>query len=298
MPDHAKYQGGSAGPRRFGEFKMHKNLRELSSADLRAGDVLLAKEWSPHNVESFFIPAAQAAFSRTWGASAASEHALLVVEDGEAKTAQAVSKGVLISTGINKRDHVVYGCDDEQLRWEAVLVAERLGGVGVGEENVEAYNAGQVGMKFRKAASLPSVLFRQKRRGKGANKRLQQVYDHVYGGQPLGDVRVVCSEFVVTCYEVAAMRLSEQSETPVKAFDVDPRAISAKALEGLLQVGSGPFRLSGRYKGTIPYTAKQEKEAEAARRAAWDNMSIGRKDENNVPDAVLRARAARAAQGQ
>jgi hypothetical protein len=295
MPDHDKYNAGSAGPRRFGEHKLHDKLRQLTSPDLRAGDILIAKEWSPHNKESFFIPLAQMLVSHHRGASGASEHVLLVVKDAEARTAEAVNHGVLISKGIQKRDHVVYGCTNEMLRWEVVKVACRLGGVQTGELDKDIYEAQKSPVNFRSRTGMPTVLFRRKNAGTGASQRVRQVYDFVYEGKALGDVRMVCSEFVTTCYEVAALRLTEKTHTRVTAFNVDPRAISAKALEGLLRAGTGPFRLSGRYRGALNYTKKQQKEAEAA----IANMRIERAgfDQDHIPPAVLRAREANGSNG-
>lgn len=293
MPNHGRYKDGTSGPRRFREYSLHTHLRELADPDLRAGDVLIAKEWSPHSVESFFIPLGQALISHHTGASAASEHVLLVVDDSVAKTAQAVSQGVLISQGVNKRDHVVYGCTDESLRWEAVLVAERLGGAGVGETNEEVHAAGRSPVNFRSRKGAATVLFRRKNQGRGANRRLQQIYDHIYDGKPLGNVRMVCSEFVTTCYEVAAMRLNEVQDRQVSVFNVDPRAVSAKALEALLRKTSGWFSLSGRYRGSVNYTKAQEREEKRKTDELWSELNTY--DQDHPPEWLVRARQARQA---
>ena len=252
MTGTTKYQRGGFGPRRFGEHKVHDKLKLNVSTDLRGGDILIAKEWTPHNKESFVIPAAQMLLSHHGGASGASEHVLLVLDDGKAQVAEAVGGGVSIDVGINMRDHVIYSCLDEVLCWEAVHVAERLGGVTVGNLNRVAYAAGNSPVQYRKSIGMTSVLFRSKNKGSKARARIKRIYDYVYDNEPLGGIRMVCSEFVVACYEVAAEKLG------VSVFEVDPQAISAKALEGLLMNRAGSFKLAGRYIGSRPYREGQQ----------------------------------------
>lgn len=298
-----KVKSRTFGPRRFGEHKIHAQLRKLGEPDLRLGDVLIAKEWKPHNLESFVIPLAQAVVSHHTGASAASEHLLMIVEDGTARNAQAVSGGVLISDGIVKRDHVVYGCTNRRLAEAAAGVAAALGGVDIDETNEDIQRRGESPVKFRSVPGAASVLFRRMNKGKGAQERLTAIYKFVYENKPLGGLRMVCSEFVVTCYEVAAMRMAEihPDIEPVKAFDVDPRGVSAKALESLLRNPTTPFQLSGRYRGTVPYTKAQWREylseQEAAREREREEARAGFRtfDANHVPEAIRRAREARGA---
>lgn len=247
-----QYQKGGVGPRRFGEHKVHNKLKLNASTDLRAGDILIAKEWTPHNKESFVIPTAQMLLSHHGGASGASEHVLLVLEDGKPQVAEAVGGGVSIDVGVNMRDHVVYSCLDETLRWEAVFVAERLGGAAIGGLNTETYDAGKSPVQYRKSVGMTSVLFRRKNKGSKARARIKRLYDYVYDNKPLGGARMVCSEFAVSCYEVAAEKLG------MSVFNVDPQAISAKALEALLMNRTGSFRLAGRYIGSRPYRKGQQ----------------------------------------
>lgn len=240
----ASYLKGTFGPRRFGEHKLHSKLKKNASADLRAGDILIAKEWSPHNKESLVIPVSQMLLSMHGGASMASEHVLMVLDDGDARVAEAVGGGVRISRGVKKRDHVVYSCADDTLRKEAVHVAERLGGLGAGElNNMWAYSKGNSPVQYRSRLGMSSVLFRSKRKGSRARARIQRLYDYVYGNGELGNARMVCSELVVACYQVAGEKLG----SPI--FNVDSQAISAKALEGIIMRHPG-FKLAGTYVGT------------------------------------------------
>lgn len=118
----------SLGPRRFGEHKWHDKLKKIATTDLRGGDILIAKEWSNRAFDVAAIRLGQAIFSHHAEASSQSEHVLLNCEDAEASTIESLSLGLLIADRINMRDHVVYSCRDEDLRWEAVYVAETLAG--------------------------------------------------------------------------------------------------------------------------------------------------------------------------
>lgn len=262
-------------PRRFGEYKEHANLAQLLDSDLRAGDLLIAKEWTNHALDVAFVRTGQALFSHVRGGSSQSEHVLLNCLDGGPFTVEALSKGLRVADRVFRRDHVVYGCTNHALRTEAVRVAEALSGVNTitpdniadydDADMIEAktaaafelhYEAKKSVVKYRSGPGMAASVFRLKRQGRSAERRLVRLYDVVYGGKSAAGVKMVCSEFVASCYEVAALRLELTTGTNPLPFGlgVDPRAMTAKALEAVLQRGNTCFRLAGRYRGTCPNT--------------------------------------------
>jgi hypothetical protein len=277
----------SLGPRRFGEHKWHDKLKKIATTDLRGGDILIAKEWSNRALDVAVIRLGQAIFSHHAEASSQSEHVILNCEDGQASTIESLSQGLLISDRINMRDHVVYSCRDEDLRWEAVYVAETL----AGKRKIDAsndyqgkyrkyYDDGKSEVKYRSNMGTAATLFRRKHQGKGALARIQKLYDIVYNGGSIEGVRMICSEFVASCYEVAAMRLNERSDKePIYPFGqgVDPRAMTAKAFEAVLHRSYSQFSFAGTYIGAAPMT---EAQLEADK---WFNLYKVAKERTNNP---------------
>ncbi len=257
----------SLGPRRFGEHKWHDTLKRIDSTDMRAGDILIAKEWSNRALDVTFIRMGQAVFSHHSGASSQSEHVLINCEDGEVATVESVSQGLLISNRINMRDHVVYSCRDEDLRWEAVHVAETLAGKKKIETSQDYngnfrkyYEDSQAEVKYRSLPGMAASVFRRKSQGKRALARIQKLYDIVYGDAPNEGIRMICSEFVASCYEVAAMRLNERTnKEAIHPFGqgIDPRAMTAKAFEAVLHGSYSQFNFAGTYIGKDPMTNAQ-----------------------------------------
>lgn len=248
-------------PRSFGEHKVHKQLRKLAATDLLAGDILIAKEWDLLRAKDVaFVRLGQAVFSHVRGGSNQSEHVLMVLEDGVEYTAESLSNGLLVRKGIYKRDHVVYGCDDDDLRKEAAQVALRLAGVQFGADNVDDYEQKNTKIKYRTMPGMAASVFRAKYAGSYCSARIDQLYKIAYLSRNAKGVRMVCSEFVASCYEVAAVRLNRGINArvpPAKGLGVDPRGMTAKALEAVLNRAGSGFRLSGRYRGSVPMTQEQ-----------------------------------------
>lgn len=261
-------------PRRFGEHKEHQHLHRLMDSDLYEGDILLVKEWSNTDSDVRFIRYGQAMFSHVRGGSMNTEHVILNCRDGSVFAIESLGDGLNIGNKVRRRDHVVYSCSDDRLRSEACFVAERLANVrNIQPADVDdsdtaeireakhqsAYAAHKSSIKYRSGPMMAASVFRSKKQGRFAHARLQRIYDIVYKDAPQGALKMICSEFVAACYEVAALHLNARAGLDLSPFGggVDPRALTAKAFEAILQRPDSLFGLAGRYAGTEPLEANE-----------------------------------------
>jgi len=262
-------------PKRFGERSAHRNLRKLHDVDLHEGDILIAKVWGNDAWDAAFVRAAQATFSHVRGGSSQSEHVLLNCRDGGTYTVETLSRGTYISYQVERRDHVVYRCRDVELAREASRVGQLLAGVskiavgsqaGDGAEIIEArqgmayaqhYNNKQAEIKYRNPVGIASTVFRTKSRGRNGNARIAHLSDLAYGGKSAAGVSMICSEFIAACYEIASDKLGTP---PPFGAGVNPGAMTAKALEAVLNRNGSLFKLKGRYAGTKE-TPQSDREA-------------------------------------
>jgi len=226
---------GGLKPKMFGEKARFNALTPLPTNNLEMGDLLVVKELdSPLKSDSDanFIRFGQAVFSHVQGGTALSEHVLMITDNGVESTVEAVGDGVICRTYVTKRPHEVYRCKDPILAAEAVGVGLALsGGARVG--------AALMDYGHYKIHASP---FRLKRKILTANGRIRQLYDIAYNGASRDGVKMICSEFVASCYEVAALRLQTDG------LGYDPRGLTAKALEAVLN-RSTLFQPAGRYTG-------------------------------------------------
>lgn len=256
-------------PRRFGEHKAHKHMRRLGHDDLLKGDILIAKEWENTDMDVRIIRTSQAVFSHARGGSSQSEHVLLNCADGRVYVIESLGDGLNIGNSVRPRDHVVYSCMDETLRQEVCKVAEALAGVAditplhedqgdtdelTTAKTFAAYAAHKATVKYRSYPGLAQSVFRRKSQGRFANARLKKLYDVVYQGKSAAGIRMICSEFAASCYEVAALKIERVTGKNPLPFGVgvDPRAMTAKALEAVLQRSNTCFLMAGSYVGAAP----------------------------------------------
>lgn len=256
-------------PRRFGEHKRHANLHKMLDSDLYEGDILLVKEWSNTDSDVRFIRLGQAMFSHIAGGSSNTEHALINCRDGSVFVIESLGDGLNVGTKVRRRDHVVYSCTDDRLRSEACFVAERLADVRnitaihlddsdddamQDAKREAAYMQHKSAIKYRSGVGMAASVFRSKKQWHFADKRLRRLYEIVYEGKKLGSLRMICSEFVASCYEVAALHIEKRTQQNPRPFGtgIDPRGMSAKAFEAVLQRPNTKFRMAGSYFGTEP----------------------------------------------
>jgi hypothetical protein len=252
-------------PMMLGEEQRFKaSYRSLSTKELKMGDILVVKDFGgpfESGLDSFAVRSSQALFSHVRGGSAFSEHCILFARDeandpvNDEITVEAISTGVTVRQEVDPRQHLVYrfrGGDHavrELMRMRAVEVGMTLAGRNGGRKlHYAGVNVGPLGIPTKKA--LVSF-FRSQKRGRFANAHLDRLYDGVYGsGGQVPKVRMICSEFVATCYELAARYLWHQNQYPYEyCLGIDPRAMTAKALEAALNARSNLFRIVGRYQG-------------------------------------------------
>jgi hypothetical protein len=100
---------------------------------------------------------------------------------------------------------------------------------------------------------MAASVFRGKFMGHFASQYVKQIYEFVYNRDAAkgAGLRMICSEFVAACYETAACKLSKDKGSKVTALNADPRALTAKALEAVLN-RSNQFECVGRYRGSLP----------------------------------------------
>ncbi len=248
-----------------GEAQRFSNYRMLSTSDLKLGDILIVKDFGgpiESGLDSFVVRSAQAVFSHVRGGSFYSEHCILFARDTSAGDApnseivvEAVDTGVTRATAIFPRQHLVYRfCGGSKqvrdlMRFRAVDAAMAFAGRNRSGKRVPfaAYKVGKVPLPAPKAVAS---FFRSQKRGSFANQHLRVLYDAVFGSAALPKVRMICSELVATCYELAALYLWHQNLYPYEScLNIDPRATTAKALESALNNRPHLFKIVGRYQG-------------------------------------------------
>lgn len=238
----------------------HERFKKLPVVRPGRGDVLICKEWGFLDEdddldEDRIAPLiTQALFLRKRGGTMFSEHAALSVgQDETDDTWICHSNGA----GVHKdklpdRDMVVYRCTIVPLRFEAAHIALVLTGQQEADYGEKPKPGGYGGTKAVKS------LFKAKRFGSGARKYLEGLHDLVYGKEnPTGMATLrpkapamFCSELVAACYVLAA----DYRGYETSSLRVDPRAMTPKGLEALLEQSSGVFRKTGRVAGTgAPY---------------------------------------------
>jgi hypothetical protein len=210
---------------------------------LETGDILIVKDFGnvrDSDSDSNFIRIGQAVFSHVRGGSAFSEHVLMCRLGGTENTVESVGEGLVKRSYVTARQHAVYRCTIKtsgvaRMGAEAVKVGLKLAGMA-GIDEALPYGHG-------KMALSP---FRLKYHGRFASRYVNDVYEFVYNKGPKRHSGMICSEFVALCYEVAGQKLLDHG-----VLDVDPRAMTAKALEAMLN-RSADFQLVGRYEGDGP----------------------------------------------
>jgi hypothetical protein len=243
--------------------RFYANYRMLSTSDLKLGDILIVKDFGgplQSGPDSLVVRSAQAVFSHVRQGSFRSEHCMLFARDtasfspNQEVVLEAVETGVTVNQAIYPRQHLVYRfCGGSkatrtQMRtwavWAGGRMAGRFGGTRV---PFAVVTLGNVAVPAPKAVGS---FFRSQKRGNSATKHLTALYNSVFGTTAMPKVRMICSEFVTTCYELAALHLSRQNNYPTDScLGVDPRAVTAKALESALNTRPHLFKIVGRYQG-------------------------------------------------
>jgi hypothetical protein len=244
---------------------------QMAVGELRRGDILLVKLYEDYQYwqdvdrlapyagmgkDGNSVLVAQAVFSHVKHGSATSEHVMLVADDGMEEVYESVCCGVIRSTRIYDRWHAVYRVVQnlQPLANEAARVAKQLGRQfdSTGKlMNVpplpDEQTTASVG--YRSKGGMAASAFRPRHAGRRCDTRLQRIYDIVYNNKQdlRNGLKMICSEFVATCYEVAAMRLNRPP-----LFNVDPRAMTAKALEAALYRSASYITQVGIYQGSEP----------------------------------------------
>jgi hypothetical protein len=229
------------GPRGLYEERTFSKLPEVTP---EKGDILICKEWSNRSRHDgaksddlLYIRAGQALFSRMRRGSRNSEHAALcVATQGATRKVCEADGGGVSCNDMENRDMVVYRCSDVDLRNEAAKAALIL----TGQKKRAADGATLQAADYSWDKAKKAVFKSKKLMAKG-RAYVEQLFRTVYeddGGNPPA---MFCSEFVTACYVLAAKRI----EVYVPILDVDPRAISPKALESLLERSAGWFTKAG-----------------------------------------------------
>ena len=228
----------------------------MSTGELCAGDILIAQELDgafSSEMDANFVRAGQAAFSHfgpSTTASATSEHVVMITDDGTQKNVESASKGVVVGHWLTKRKYLVYrytGSDDH-MPFKAVGIGMLLAADDLTVKEDEGF------VKYAGYLKVAASVFRRKKAGHFASKRIERILelcdDLQSGKKTRADLRkenlkMICSEFVATCYEVAAYKSLGKG-----LLNVDPRAMTAKALEATLN-GNSDFTLQGVYTGKV-----------------------------------------------
>lgn len=247
------------------EQRFYANYRALQASELKMGDILVVKDFGgpiESGLDSFVVRSTQAVFSHVRGGSFYSEHCMLFARDSQyfgdppvcERTVEANEKGVTVERGILPRQHLVYrfyyGSKQvrELMRFRAVEAGRTMAGENGGTKvPYAAYKIGGMPVPSPKAVGS---FFRSKNRGNSANKHLTALYNAVFGSAAMPPVRVICSELVATCYELAALYNWHQNLFPFEScLNIDPRGMTAKALESVLNSRPHLFKIVGRYQG-------------------------------------------------
>ena len=221
------------------------------------GDILVCQEFSNRNPDgaknsdNFKIRTGQAIFSWMIKSSSNSEHAAIVYKGWGADNADSGRicdanvgqtengqpfRGVAVRKW-SPRDTYVYRCNNAALRGEAGNIAKAI----ATKVATDANSGGRYDWEAA-AKCVPKFKYVDKT----SKEFVGKCYDFAYGSNGVTVFPgMFCSEFVVVCYLVAAKRLG----LLLGELDVDPRAISPKALQSLLERSSLFGRRLGR---TLP----------------------------------------------
>jgi hypothetical protein len=214
-------------------FKEEKDAyNALTCRQPEDGDILLTKTWGFRDNDGDFdalgralVRPTQALLSHSKHGSMNSEHiaiAHLPPNKGIMRVDAHYGRGGITLNDIDTRDFlVVYRCKDASVAASALVVALSLAGEG---------NNNPIEQGGYAIASTVVSLVRLKFQGPSARKYLKKIQDMVLADKAAKAPDMMCSEFVVACYEVANMIVHD---TPL--FKVDPRAVSPKQLEDLLE---------------------------------------------------------------
>lgn len=225
-------------PKAVNEREAYLELHPIKRLELVKGDIMLHKVFSfaggdgsiPLDSDAVLIRGGQAALSHVKGGSANSEHAAIVVDHGVRVDAH-FGRGGVTQTLIPKEPFVVYRCKDRTLAEAAAEIAIALAGEAQGKKIDHG--------GYAKLKAVMSVV-RLKFKGHSAQKYLEKLADLVESEGHKTAPDMFCSELVAACYEVAGMQHDK------KVFNVDPRGLSVKALEAMLEKKSDLFERKGR----------------------------------------------------
>ena len=221
----------------------HNYYRKHPRIATSIGDILICQEFSNidaegKNIDNLGIRTGQAMFSWMRKSTSNSEHASIVT------TGWAVNDpvGFVCDANVTEgkdgvairpwkpREAYVYRCNNAWLSAEASRVAQ----------NIAAKIRGKNGFYDLKKA-VKSV-FKFKYVDKYTIKYINNCYYYVYGeSRDRTFPGMFCSEFAVLCYILALRRLGISPGN----LNVDPRAISVKALQSLLERNAS-FSRAGR----------------------------------------------------
>lgn len=181
--------------------------------------------------------------------SCSSEHVILVASDGQEDVIECVGVGAIRRSFVSARPHVVYrykGEAKELIRKRVVEVAEWLSG-NYSLENRTRLNRGMNDAQVNYASTVKTAgsVFRAKFRGLSSHRRIARIAEQFAANQQ-PRYKMICSEFAATCYEVAAWDCHALSP-----LGIDPRAMTAKALEAVLN--RSEFKLVGSYEGQVSH---------------------------------------------
>ena len=244
--------------KRKNDEKKYNALAIKKTVDLERGDILIVKDFggAGEDPDSDYIRAGQALFSRMGkSGSATSEHAILVAEDHKANVFESAGSGVVSRSAVSSRPHLLYrytGDRHNEVATEAVRVARYLCNGHSRESLSQIGGTPDPSVDYASGGKMAASVFRSKHKGVFANRRIKSIHDAYLSGRDVRSLSLgmICSEFVATCYEVAAMVWGANS--PMNA---DPRALTAKALQSVLNRRS--FDLVGSYRGDVSHSLHQ-----------------------------------------
>jgi hypothetical protein len=185
--------------------------------------------------------------------SATSEHAAIVIENGN--IAEAIEHGVITDT-LKSRSHeryIVYRCHNPDLRKAVVAVATALATKRHGTIGGSYSLSGAIKSSVRDPQFQSNSLWNNMTSTPTA-KYLDDILDYCQG---VSNVRpdMFCSEFTVACYEAASVAVFGKT-----AFGSSPRAMSPIELENVINHRPDLMQLVGRFESPIDIVFEALKE--------------------------------------
>lgn len=220
------------------DFNFYKNETQIPTV---LGDIAVCQEVSNHvdgqksrgkDTDNFTIRVGQAIGSWMIKSSSNSEHAAIVYQGWDAGEDTGRICDANVTQGFRgiatrhwkPRPAYIYRCNDDALRHETGRIAHVIASkVRASVRHAGVYDWKKAGKSVLKFKYVDSE----------STRFVDQCYDFAYGdGKDLPGM--FCSEFVVVCTMLAGKHLDRD----LGSLNVDPRAISPKALQSLLERSS------------------------------------------------------------